>query len=287
MMTVIGWLVGLSMFALMAVLVVHVLFALLLIVPSWRIFERAGYSGLLSLFHLVPVIGPFIVMAILAFGDWPNGEGKPAVHAAMMGFDLAAVLGLFGLTSAFAAIALVLAAWMCWRIADKAGLPGWAGAAAILLTLTGIGSVVSLILLWVFAFMRWPRDGVARRRGSSVRRPLHRRARPRARSRRRRPPSRRRARALADRRGWTLAGGGVTLAFDDGRAAYTLTGEGSGAPGELVVADPSVGQPHARLLTAAGRIGLEDLGTPGRDFHRWRKAFARPTGRATSRLSGP
>jgi hypothetical protein len=77
MMTVIGWLIGLSMFALMVVLVVHVLFALLLIVPSWRIFERAGYSGLLSLFHLVPVIGPFIVMAILAFGDWPKGEGPP------------------------------------------------------------------------------------------------------------------------------------------------------------------------------------------------------------------
>jgi hypothetical protein len=77
MMTVIGWLIGLSLFALMAILVVHVLFALLLIVPSWRIFERAGYSGLLSLFHLVPVIGPFIVMAILAFGDWPKGEGRP------------------------------------------------------------------------------------------------------------------------------------------------------------------------------------------------------------------
>ncbi|MBS0524067.1 MAG: hypothetical protein JSS04_10565 [Proteobacteria bacterium] len=80
MMTVIAWLIGLSMVALMAILVVHVLFALLLIVPSWRIFERAGYSGLLSLFHLMPVIGPFIVMAILAFGDWPNGEGKPAVQ---------------------------------------------------------------------------------------------------------------------------------------------------------------------------------------------------------------
>ena len=77
MMTVIGWLIGLSMVALMALLVVHVLFALLLIVPSWRIFERAGYSGLYAFFHLVPVIGPFIVMAILAFGDWPNGEGKP------------------------------------------------------------------------------------------------------------------------------------------------------------------------------------------------------------------
>ena len=80
MITVIGWLIGLSMFALMVVLVVHVLFALVLIVPSWRILERAGYSGLHSLFHLVPVIGPFIVMAILAFGDWPNGEGRPTAQ---------------------------------------------------------------------------------------------------------------------------------------------------------------------------------------------------------------
>jgi hypothetical protein len=76
MMTVIGWLIGLGMFALMAILVVHVLLALLLIVPSWRIFERAGFSGLLSLFHLVPVVGPFIVMAVLAFSDWPGGEGR-------------------------------------------------------------------------------------------------------------------------------------------------------------------------------------------------------------------
>jgi hypothetical protein len=77
MMTVIAWLIGLGVFALMAILVVHVLFALLLIVPSWRILERAGFSGLLSLFHLVPVVGPFIVMAILAFSDWPTGEGRP------------------------------------------------------------------------------------------------------------------------------------------------------------------------------------------------------------------
>jgi len=77
MITVIGWLIGLGTFVLMAILVVHVLFALLLIVPSWRICERAGFSGLLSLFHLVPVVGPFIVMAILAFSDWPKGEGRP------------------------------------------------------------------------------------------------------------------------------------------------------------------------------------------------------------------
>ena len=175
----------------------------------------------------------------------------------MMGFDIAAFLGLFGLTSAFAAVALVLAAWMCWRIADKAGLPGWAGAVAILLTLTGIGSLVSLILLWVFAFMRWPRDGAVRLAVAGVPgSPVP--SAPAALA----PP----AKALADRRGWTLAGGGVTLAFDDSRASYSLTGEGSGAAGELVVPDPSVGRPHARLLTAAGRIGLEDLGTPGGTF---------------------
>ncbi len=187
----------------------------------------------------------------------------------MMGVDLAAFLGLFGLTSAFAAIALVLAAWMCWRIADKAGLPGWSGAVAILLTLTGIGSLVSLILLWVFAFMRWPRDDVAPigAIGAPVPAPAGAPAgapvpQPAALA----PPAQSQPRALADRRGWTLAGGGVILAFDDSRAAYTLTGEGSGAPGELVVPNPTVGRPHARLLTAAGRIGLEDLGTPGGTF---------------------
>jgi hypothetical protein len=178
----------------------------------------------------------------------------------MMGFDLAALLGALGLGSAFAAVGLVLAAWMCWRIAEKAGLPGWTGVGTILLTLTGIGSLVSLILLWVFAFMRWPRDDAAAAAvistppggGGPVVSPA--------------PSLPSPAKALADRRGWKLVGNGVALAFDDAQPAYLLTGEGSGAAGELVVADPSVGRPHARLLTAAGRLGLEDLGTPGGTF---------------------
>ena len=182
-----------------------------------------------------------------------------------MGAEIAALMGLFGLGSAFALVGLVLGAWMAWRIVEKAGLPGWTGLVAILLTVTGIGSIVPLILLWVFAFMRWPRDGVARLAAAGA--PA---AAPSGAPAGAVPPSPAAlappAKALADRRGWTLAGGGVTLAFDDGRAAYTLTGEGSGAPGELVVPDPSVGRPHARLLTAAGRIGLEDLGTPGGTF---------------------
>ncbi|MPZ30408.1 MAG: hypothetical protein GEV13_05315 [Rhodospirillales bacterium] len=59
------------------IVVVHLLTALVLIIPTWRICMRAGFSGALSLFHLVPLIGPFIVMAVLAFSDWPGGEASP------------------------------------------------------------------------------------------------------------------------------------------------------------------------------------------------------------------
>ncbi len=71
-----SWAIGLGSAVLFVIVIVHLLVSLLLIIPSWRILSRAGYSGALSLFHLVPVIGPFIVMATLAFGDWPNGEAR-------------------------------------------------------------------------------------------------------------------------------------------------------------------------------------------------------------------
>src|SRR4029077_20438576 len=87
-----------------------------------------------------------------------------------MGMDIAALTGFFGLTSAFALVATILAAWMAWRIVEKTGLPGWAGLGGVrvllggggrgatLLTRPVGGSIVPLLLLWVFAFMRWPRD---------------------------------------------------------------------------------------------------------------------------------
>jgi hypothetical protein len=71
------WLLGLGSLLVFGIVVVHLLTALVLIIPSWRIFTRAGFSGALSLFHLVPLIGLFIVMAVLAFSDWPNGEASP------------------------------------------------------------------------------------------------------------------------------------------------------------------------------------------------------------------
>src|SRR5580700_8277683 len=64
--------------ALLFLAIARLLAALVLIIPTWRICTRAGFSGALSLFHLVPVIGSFIVMAVLAFSDWPNGEASPA-----------------------------------------------------------------------------------------------------------------------------------------------------------------------------------------------------------------
>jgi hypothetical protein len=80
--TIVIWMLGtglswlMTFGALVAVLFVigHVLVALVLIIPTWRICTRAGFSGALSLLHLVPVVGTLVVMAILAFSDWPAGE---------------------------------------------------------------------------------------------------------------------------------------------------------------------------------------------------------------------
>ena len=69
-----AWIIGISSLLLLIFLIVYMLLALVLIVPTWRICARAGFSGALSLFLLVPVIGPFIVMAVLAFSTWPAGE---------------------------------------------------------------------------------------------------------------------------------------------------------------------------------------------------------------------
>jgi hypothetical protein len=76
--------------------------------------------------------------------------------------------------------------------------------------------------------------------------------------------------ALADRRGWrlsgTVAGGSVSLAFDGSAPFYLLTGSPAAQPNELTVPDPSVASPHAHLLIAGTRLGLEDLGSPGGTF---------------------
>jgi hypothetical protein len=181
-----------------------------------------------------------------------------------MGAEIAALMGLFGLGSAFALVGLVLGAWMAWRIVEKAGFPGWTGLIAILLTVTGIGSIVPMILLWVFAFMRWPRDEPAAAAATAAGAPPPASGGPAPSSPPRAlppPPMK-----LADQRGWKLAGGAHALTLDGALAAYVLTGAPAAQAGDLSVPDPSVGQPHARLLIAGSRLGLEDLGSPGGTF---------------------
>jgi hypothetical protein len=70
----VSWLLALGGAVLLVLAIGHLLLALLLVIPTWRIFTRAGFSGALSLLHLVPVVGLLVVMAILAFNDWPAGE---------------------------------------------------------------------------------------------------------------------------------------------------------------------------------------------------------------------
>lgn len=60
------------------VLIAFVIFTLWV---YWRIFEKAGYSGALSLLNLVPGVGPLICVLILAFGRWPIEDRLAAALA--------------------------------------------------------------------------------------------------------------------------------------------------------------------------------------------------------------
>lgn len=52
-------------------LIFTIIFAILVIVPLWRICSRAGFNGALSLLAIVPWLGIVIIGAILSFSTWP------------------------------------------------------------------------------------------------------------------------------------------------------------------------------------------------------------------------
>ncbi len=49
--------------------------AVLVIVPFWLIFAKAGFSGWLSLLMVVPVAN-IVMLYVLAFSAWPSLRGK-------------------------------------------------------------------------------------------------------------------------------------------------------------------------------------------------------------------
>jgi hypothetical protein len=152
--------------------------------PDWRICTRAGFSGALSLFHLVPLIGSFIVMAC-----WPSATGRrrsPPGEALTMGRARRPAA-----CSALSALRLVgTRARRLDGLAHRreGGPAGLGGLGAILLTLTGVGSIVPLSCCGCSPSCAGRATRRRARRGASPGRPARRRA------------CRRRRQALADRR---------------------------------------------------------------------------------------
>jgi uncharacterized membrane protein YhaH (DUF805 family) len=50
-------------------------FALVFIVPTWKIVSKAGYSGAWSLLAFVPLIN-VIMLWVFAFAKWPMEKGS-------------------------------------------------------------------------------------------------------------------------------------------------------------------------------------------------------------------
>ena len=50
----------------------YLIFAALILIPLWKIFDKAGLSPGFALLMLIPYVGQVIVLLILAFDNWPN-----------------------------------------------------------------------------------------------------------------------------------------------------------------------------------------------------------------------
>jgi hypothetical protein len=53
-------------------LILYVIILVVLTIPIVNIFVRAGLNGALGFLTLIPGIGIFISIGILAFREWPN-----------------------------------------------------------------------------------------------------------------------------------------------------------------------------------------------------------------------
>lgn len=61
---------------LLIVLIVVAVFVLLLLLPYWRIFRKAGFNPALSLLMIVPLVN-IIMLYVLAFSEWPSLRKNP------------------------------------------------------------------------------------------------------------------------------------------------------------------------------------------------------------------
>ncbi len=54
---------------------INLIAAVVLVVPLWRIFGRAGLNPALAVVVFLPVVGLLLVLLLLALMRWPSTEG--------------------------------------------------------------------------------------------------------------------------------------------------------------------------------------------------------------------
>jgi hypothetical protein len=52
-------------------------FAILFLIPAWRIFSKAGFEPATAMVVLIPFVGPLIALLILAIAEWPRNRDFP------------------------------------------------------------------------------------------------------------------------------------------------------------------------------------------------------------------
>ena len=116
--SVIHWLIALLVIAPVAALMV---------VPAWRILQRAGHNGAWALLMLVPVLG-FVVLWVLAFSKWPNdkdGKTSTSVPGIILGIVLVplSIVSVMMLSSAGMRVAVPAGQAAAQRQPEPSDLP--------------------------------------------------------------------------------------------------------------------------------------------------------------------
>lgn len=120
-------------------LIISMIAGAVLIVPARVICRKSGHSPVLALVVFLPLVGLPVLALFLAFAPWRRAT-ESMFPLAIMGLAASEVLFL-----GFAAICL----WVVARIIRKAGYSWWW---SLLLLIP----VVNIVMVWVFAFARWP-----------------------------------------------------------------------------------------------------------------------------------
>lgn len=51
-------------------IIIAMIIGIVFILPYWKIFSKAGFSGWMSLTQIIPILN-FIILFYLAFAEWP------------------------------------------------------------------------------------------------------------------------------------------------------------------------------------------------------------------------